>query len=264
MSGLMLQMPHNADLSLAQFQSTALLTQGILNVALVLPALFVRSQPSLESVYKVALPLSATGFLLLPLIWSGGGGIANACAQLGAGMANSILWCMVANEVRALRDAMAPRSGHLAASVPFACAFAVTGVAQLAGTIVGVLFRDSMGQGGIVITGLALAAIYLVAMMSMFLFRGRRETVAAPQAGNEDAGRAASDDRCAELARKYCLTPREQEILAQLAGGRTIGGIARELTVSENTVKYHVKSVYQKLDVHSRNEVVELLGRDEG
>ena len=33
------------------------------------------------------------------------------------------------------------------------------------------------------------------------------------------------------------------------------------LVVSENTVKYHIKSIYQKLDVHSRDEVIDLIER---
>ena len=33
--------------------------------------------------------------------------------------------------------------------------------------------------------------------------------------------------------------------------------------MSEITVKYHIKSIYQKLDVHSRDEVIDLIERSE-
>lgn len=48
------------------------------------------------------------------------------------------------------------------------------------------------------------------------------------------------------------LTAREEEVLALIAEGMTNHQIARELTVSENTVKYHVQNIYSKLHVTNR------------
>lgn len=50
------------------------------------------------------------------------------------------------------------------------------------------------------------------------------------------------------------LTPRETEILAQLAEGLSNKGIARNLGISDGTVKLHVKAILRKLEVHSRVE----------
>ena len=44
-----------------------------------------------------------------------------------------------------------------------------------------------------------------------------------------------------------------------LAQGRTVHGISEKLYVSENTVKSHIKSIYLKLDIHSRAELIELV-----
>lgn len=255
MGGLMLQMPHNQELSLAQFQETALLTQAVVMGALLLPVLLIRSQPNLGALFKVALPLSAAGFVLLPLVWSGGG-IANACAQLGGGVASIILWCMVAN---------AAREDRIPATPLFACALCVTGVAQLAGTVAGVVFQGSLDQGDVALTGVALLAVYLVAMVSLFLFKDRTlegaKDPASVQAQDSppDAELARLGTRCQTLAQAHGLTPRETELLVQLAQGRTLRAISEKLTVSENTVKYHVKSIYQKLGVHTRDEVIDLV-----
>jgi LuxR family maltose regulon positive regulatory protein len=48
------------------------------------------------------------------------------------------------------------------------------------------------------------------------------------------------------------LTPREQEVLRQLALGGSNADLARSLFVSDNTVKTHLASIYRKLDVDRR------------
>ena len=50
------------------------------------------------------------------------------------------------------------------------------------------------------------------------------------------------------------LTPREREILCLLAEGQSNKLIARNLGISDGTVKLHVKAILRKLDVHSRVE----------
>ena len=50
------------------------------------------------------------------------------------------------------------------------------------------------------------------------------------------------------------LTPRETEILGLLAEGQSNKAIARNLGISDGTVKLHVKAILRKLDVHSRVE----------
>ncbi len=52
------------------------------------------------------------------------------------------------------------------------------------------------------------------------------------------------------------LTARELEVLQRLAAGRRNSEIARELSVSENTVEFHIRHVLQKLGVRSRAEAV--------
>lgn len=50
------------------------------------------------------------------------------------------------------------------------------------------------------------------------------------------------------------LTPREREILRHIAAGQSNKVIARELNITDGTVKLHVKSILRKLGVHSRVE----------
>lgn len=52
------------------------------------------------------------------------------------------------------------------------------------------------------------------------------------------------------------LTPREREILMWSAEGKSVYAIAEILSVSENTVKFHLKNIYRKLGVGDRLQAV--------
>ena len=52
------------------------------------------------------------------------------------------------------------------------------------------------------------------------------------------------------------LSEREQEVLAQLAEGYSYAGIAGKLGITANTVRNHIRAIYEKLHVHSRSEAV--------
>ena len=54
------------------------------------------------------------------------------------------------------------------------------------------------------------------------------------------------------LILKFGLTHREAEILGLIANGLKNRDIANTLFVSENTVKYHIKNIYIKLNVKNR------------
>lgn len=57
------------------------------------------------------------------------------------------------------------------------------------------------------------------------------------------------------------LTPREAEVLSMLAEGLSNKAIAQRLHLSEHTVKFHISSLFAKLQVSSRTEAVTLGAR---
>lgn len=54
----------------------------------------------------------------------------------------------------------------------------------------------------------------------------------------------------------YALTPREKDILSSLVKGNSYKLIAVDLNISINTVRQYIRSIYEKLQVHSMNEAV--------
>ena len=53
-------------------------------------------------------------------------------------------------------------------------------------------------------------------------------------------------------------------MLFLLAKGRNRAYISEELVIGDETVKSHVKSIYRKTDVHSQQELIDLLERESG
>jgi len=55
---------------------------------------------------------------------------------------------------------------------------------------------------------------------------------------------------------KTALSPRERDVLRQLRRGHPNKLIARELNISESTVKIHVMNIMRKVDARNRTEAV--------
>lgn len=73
------------------------------------------------------------------------------------------------------------------------------------------------------------------------------------------AGVASTEEKCAAVGAEYGLTPREGEVFALLAQGRTVGVIREKLVISLNTARFHTKNIYVKLGVHSQQELIDVV-----
>lgn len=64
---------------------------------------------------------------------------------------------------------------------------------------------------------------------------------------------------CTRLKQEYRLTDREFEVFVLLARGRNTQIIQERLYITRNTIKTHVKAIYQKLSVHSQQEILDVV-----
>jgi DNA-binding NarL/FixJ family response regulator len=79
---------------------------------------------------------------------------------------------------------------------------------------------------------------------------------AALRAAAASVGRAPGFAAAASDVAPSPLTPREAEILSALGEGYSNKEVARELGISAHTVKFHLETIFRKLDVTSRAEAV--------
>lgn len=64
---------------------------------------------------------------------------------------------------------------------------------------------------------------------------------------------------CQRIGERYKLSPREVEVMELLVHGHTRAAIAKKLFVSENTVRAHVKAIYSKLSIHSKQQLIDFV-----
>lgn len=92
--------------------------------------------------------------------------------------------------------------------------------------------------------------------LSFLLLQRQASKREAGEIAAAEAARAGLEERCAAVAGRFDLTPREREILVLLAQNYRAPYIAEKLVVSQSTVKTHMRNLYGKLDVHSQAELL--------
>lgn len=65
--------------------------------------------------------------------------------------------------------------------------------------------------------------------------------------------------KCEATANRYLLSQRETEVLFFLAKGHNATSIQEQLFISEGTTKTHIRHIYRKLDVHSQQELIQMV-----
>ena len=205
--------------------------------------------------YQVALPLMAAGFLFLPF-HEPASVIGTAVHQCGYQYFYIVLWStwpIIAAE------------GNMPVGFPAAWSMLAIQLGQFAGSTLSAagvaVFPDDLSRA--VLSAWAVFAILLVAL---FVFGNRTATTGWGYAKPGDEGREGIDPAAAtaRLTKQAGLSPREAEVFALLAHGRTRSYIGNELAIGDETVKSHVKSIYRKMGLHSQQDAIDLLDKECG
>lgn len=67
------------------------------------------------------------------------------------------------------------------------------------------------------------------------------------------------EQRCRRIGVERGLTDREIQIMIYICQGFSKGFIAQELGLAENTVRWHSKNLYEKLEIHSKQELLKMV-----
>ena len=231
--------------------------------------------------YRVFFPVVTTAFLLLPLL---GAAYAEAlaaglyalwsvaimlmmiqCAQSSRdhGTNPVFVYGFFGGVVYALHDA-GFIGGTLAGQVAIPGLSSHAVVALGAGYLLG--FMYFFGQGGFhsALRGAhrSVPDVELVSLGPTPDGSAKREGTVRPARKHAD-GEPVYQDRISKQAARICqefrLSAREAEVMEHIVRGKTVVRIAEELVISENTVRMHSKRIYAKLDIHKKQDLIDLV-----
>ncbi len=247
------------------FPQSLLPALGIIIV--VLATMLLHGSRSIDSLYTLAFACALAGFLLIPGAVAGVGpmmqAFCNALCRAGEGLFKIALWMAVASI----------GARNLVGALPLI--LMVNGVGAFGfelGAFTGHV-TNYVGEVRPELVFVVVAAIVFGFVMCNFVL-GRSFSFDATVAGVEpvrpvreladDVATRDYDAVCARIAAEHGLTAREAEVLPLLARGRNVAYIMEDLTLSRNTIKSYVARVYGKLDVHSHQELIDLVEREAG
>ncbi|MEC4295440.1 helix-turn-helix transcriptional regulator [Adlercreutzia shanghongiae] len=146
-----------------------------------------------------------------------------------------------------------------------ALAYALPRFGLFLGMNIAIAFQIDGSADFVRTTAVAFFLLYIILMAAWLVnAHERRKALKEAKAAYEQLGRYAQNQgdlkktRCQDLSAEYGLTDREAGILLLLAQGRDAAFISEHLFLSRNTVKSYQKSIYAKLGVHSKQEIIDL------
>ncbi|MEA5019436.1 MAG: LuxR family transcriptional regulator [Gordonibacter sp.] len=69
-------------------------------------------------------------------------------------------------------------------------------------------------------------------------------------------------ERCVAVADRFELTPREREVMQLIATGKDMAAMQELLVISKSTVSTHREHLYQKMNIHSKQELIALIDNE--
>ena len=216
------------------------------------------------SILRFALVLMSVGLIAGGTMSVAGVGdtfVANALTLTGYACFDLLIWTIIVM--------LSYRSG--ASLLRIICVvYTVDQFGIFAGTSLGLAAH---GDGATIVSSIVLGSVLLLVTLgfssgknavkdslSTYEIEFGKAEAAVQEGGAPDAATSPGyQSRIDNLAAQYFLTTREMDVLALLVAGRNGPYIAEHLHVSDNTVKSHIRHIYTKLDVHNRQELLDLV-----
>ncbi len=238
-----------------KFSSVGVLTQtgglAVATVALIVLALS-KKELNFSAMSRFLLPIMIAGFLSFLVFDREDTSL--MFVLLGTGY-----WCLQLLILIALCKAVDRL--HLPAIRTFALFYGAMQVAILAAKPFGRVAIDMLAGMSSGLSLIVSAAVLIVVVLAMLLLRGD-DTDMALWVDADDIGvqadRFGSAWLCA-IADEFGLSPRETEVFVLLARGRSLPIIKNELSIATGTAQTHIRHIYEKLGIHTRQELFDLI-----
>ena len=204
------------------------------------------------AIYRVGALATIASFVALPYLPDGWHAAAPLVTNAGYTCLELIAWilCFEAARLKPDRDLRA---------------LGLCRLAMAAAAFVGVALTSLLGalDAGPNLAGAVSSAATLALTLAMVLVLDEGWTSSTwyllESASRQTSTTDALSQSCSALAQRAGLTAREEQVCSYLALGRSARYIAAELGIAVSTVNFHVRHVYEKLGVSSKQELIEMV-----
>jgi DNA-binding CsgD family transcriptional regulator len=235
----------------------------ILQTLVILIVLRSPELPNPDVLLAATLLAILSALLLIPFTYRFAGNIANVVAsttiKVGYVLYLAVVWVLLARKAHERPE----RGIFFFGAALFANAFFMTLGTQVGNALVAQPLATFDAMTRIASVCIWLALMVLLSFSALLLRRnqvGRDEKKRIPLPSSLSLRDL--EKRSAQLAAQHGLTPRESQVVIELIHGKSLSAIGESLYISTNTVRTHVHRLYAKLDVHNRQELLDLLETD--
>lgn len=241
-----------------QTASTRMLATAVVGLCILAVAAVFRRRASLDHIVFASFGVTAAGFVLVALI-----GVVNPAPAAFLIMVAYIGLCVTGLALLGRLSFVSGVPSLWLFGLGRAASELMMGLGSYARFVPGIEAIPHSGYALAVLSAMSLAGLGFVAL----LWQGERSQASnwAVDVIDVDSGLRVRSERdavvhgCVALARSCGLTEREREVLEMLALGSSYQEVCQGLLLSMGTVKTHVRHVYAKMGVHSREEALELI-----
>ena len=215
---------------------------------------------SLQGLPRFVWPLATVvlfaGLFLMSYAGAGAMGAGKQIMVVGRTILGLLFWLVLADKANDSDNVLA------AFAVPFLFTDAVSsllGYVVVPGVLSAIGFAELESP-----TLLAAAVTFALVVVSVVFFARAMDPGFGALAGDATSGGgfdAAETDAVPAPFEGFALTEREAEVARLLAEGNSQKKIAELMGVSIGTVQTHVKAVYRKLDIHSKQQLIDFVRR---
>lgn len=223
-----------------------------------------RNVLSVGSVYRITVTFTAVGLVGIMVFGSAGIPVGGALVQGSAFFLQVLVFLVITQSTQ---------EQGLSPLLSFGVGQGLIAAVVFAGNVLGKQVYALFGSGDFVLD--TMCGLGLLALFFMLVARASQPGEAYVSKGDSVSSGAKSEpaieppdavpapdalmqDRIERFAGCYGLTKREVEVLGYLARGRSLPYIADTLFVTTGTVKTHTVHIYRKLEVNSRQELLDM------
>lgn len=211
-------------------------------------------------VYRITAIISIVGFLVLPIFGTQNGisFLVNSAAYIGVSAVTWILCVRLSHSLRISPFAtvgigIGSFMGLQTSPIMYLITQALSKYESSS------LFLNIVDLFGVALT--LMAYLFLFSEKDIFKLDVREKSMPPSAAG---PALLYSPGLQAAFGRAHGITPREMEVLVLLGKGRSGSYVQRELRISRGTFNSHSTNLYHKLGVHSREQLMDLIEKEQG